>query len=84
VKKSQHLHLNNSFYIVKAENDWRYFGLVATRNKIIKLLHEAQKKGDPVGISLDLYTIICMCLCILYLSCCFEQSVMFSVIDCSI
>ena len=58
MKKSRNLHINNGFYIVKTENDWRYMGLVVTRNKIIKLLHEAQKKGDPVGISLNLYTLI--------------------------
>ena len=58
MKKSRNLHLNNSIYVVKTDNDRRYMGLVVTRNKIIKLLHEGTKKGDHAGISLNLYTFI--------------------------
>ena len=58
MKKSRNLYINNGFYIVKTENDWRYFGLDVTKNKIIKLIHEDIKKGDPAGISLNLYTLI--------------------------
>lgn len=54
MKNSRNLCINNSFYTVKTDNDRRYIGLVATRNKIIKLLHESTKKGDPVEISVNL------------------------------
>ena len=52
------MHLNNSVYVVKTDNDRRYMGLVVTRNKIIKLLHEGTKKGDLAGISLNLYAFL--------------------------
>lgn len=47
MKKSQNLHINNIVCIVKTDNDRRYMGLVVTRNKIIKLLHESTKKETP-------------------------------------
>ena len=68
MKKSRNLHINNGFLVVKTENDWRYFGLVVTRNKIIKLLHESTKKGDPAGISLNLCT-FSLNLCTFYIMC---------------
>ena len=46
------------FLVVKTEDNRRYIGLVATRNKIIKLLHESTKKGDPAGISFKLYILL--------------------------
>ena len=58
MKKSLNLHLNNSVYVVKTDNDRRYMGLVVTRNKIIKPLYESTKKGDPAGISFKLYILL--------------------------
>ena len=37
MKKSRNLHLNNSIWVMKIENDWRYFGRVVAGNYVIYL-----------------------------------------------
>ena len=39
MKKSQNLHLNNNFYVLKTENDRRYIGLVVAGNKTSYAIH---------------------------------------------